>query len=67
MRAAASRASSTRLWGTSRPSTQTDGYGVRATGPAGPAAVVPLWTTVTAVGGTPRPASSRRVASDTAT
>ena len=58
MRAAASRASSTRLWGTRRPSTQTDGYGVRGTAAAGPGAAMPLWTTVTAAGSTPRPTSS---------
>ena len=67
MRAAASRASSTRLWGTRRPSTQTDGNGVRGTAASRSGAVMPLWTTVTAAGGTPRPASSHRVASETAT
>jgi hypothetical protein len=67
MRAAASRASSTRLWGTRRPSTQTDGNGVRAAAAVGSGGTMPLWTTVIAPGGTPSPASSRRVASETAT
>ena len=67
MRAAASRASSTRLWGTSRPSTHSDGNGVLGTAPAGRGGAIPLWTTVTAPGRTPRPISSCRVASETAT
>ena len=67
MRAAASRASSIRLWGTRRPSTHTDGNGVLGMVSARAGGAMPLWTTVTAAGGTPRPASSRRVASETAT
>ena len=63
--AAAASTCSTRLCGTSRPSTRIAGVGTRAGSRTGRSQ--PLWTTVTSSPRTPRATSSSRVASETAT